>query len=620
MLTKNSKAYITGAGKFLPGKPVSNEEMENFIGTINGNHSRLKEHMLKQNGILSRYYALDSDQQPTTSVAGMIAEAIKDCIGHTSININEIDFLAAASTQPDIPVPGLASMVHGELRNSACEIVSINSICSSGMMAIKSAMLQVNSDGKKNSVASAGEFASRFFKSKRFSDHERISMDIEFLRWMLSDGAGALLIQPEPSLLKHSLEIEWIDIRSYAHLFEVCMYAGSKKNGDGTIQKSWLDYDNFTMADEDGAIYLRQDARLVDNVVMLGVQRFFELVDEGKINPSAIDHLLCHYSSHHFKSAIRTLMEKGGCVIPEEKWFSNLYSKGNTGAASIFIMLEELLNEKSLKAGERILCMVPESGRFITSFMLLTVHEPVKDHAKKYFTAIRPPEIKGAVNPVQEWLVRQLTSVWINFETSLNQVPIVDKINRGVLPVAEYKLLLLNLRQQVIDGSQWIARAASNVSMDYFEVRSSFITHSRDEHRDYQLLEKNYLNLGGTLEEIKTGEKNIGSEALSAFMFFRASQPNPFDLLGGMFIIEGLGNRLAGKWGRAIKEQLDLQDDQVSFLLYHESSDADDNHFERFEKAIQSDLLTADIAKRIVKTAKTVAKLYVMQLQEIGNY
>ena len=107
MLTKNSKAYITGAGKFLPGNPVLNDEVENFIGTINGSNSRLKEHMLKQNGILSRYYALDSDQQPTTSVAGMIAEAIKDCFGHTSININEIDFLAAASTQPDIRCPDL---------------------------------------------------------------------------------------------------------------------------------------------------------------------------------------------------------------------------------------------------------------------------------------------------------------------------------------------------------------------------------------------------------------------------------------------------------------------------------------------------------------------------------
>jgi 3-oxoacyl-[acyl-carrier-protein] synthase-3 len=183
-----------------------------------------------------------------------------------------------------------------------------------------------------------------------------------------------------------------------------------------------------------------------------------------------------------------------------------------------------------------------------------------------------------------------------------------------------YKSLLLNLRQQVIDGSQWIARAASNVSMEYFPVRSSFIRHSSDEHRDYQILEKNYINCGGKEEDIYAGEKNIGSEALSAFMFHRASQPNPFDLLGAMFIIEGLGNRVSGKWGRAIREQLNLKDDQVSFFLYHESSDSNDNHFERFEKAIQSELLTEAMARKIVKTAKVVARLYRMQLEEIDNF
>jgi 3-oxoacyl-[acyl-carrier-protein] synthase-3 len=87
-----------------------------------------------------------------------------------------------------------------------------------------------------------------------------------------------------------------------------------------------------------------------------------------------------------------------------------------------------------------------------------------------------------------------------------------------------------------------------------------------------------------------------------------------------MFIIEGLGNRVAGKWGRAIKEQLDLEDNHVSFLIYHETSDSNENHFERFENAIASELLTMTIAKQIVKTAKTVARLYRLQLEELGNY
>jgi 3-oxoacyl-[acyl-carrier-protein] synthase-3 len=218
---------------------------------------------------------------------------------------------------------------------------------------------------------------------------------------------------------------------------------------------------------------------------------------------------------------------------------------------------------------------------------------------------------------VQSKLIRQLSNVWIDFETGLNQVPIVDKINRGKLRIEDYKLLLLNLRQQVSEGARWIARAASNITIEAFDLRSTFIRHAAEEHRDFQMIERDYVSVGGNLEEILSAEKNIGSEALSAWMFHRASQENPFDLLGAMFIIEGLGMRLAQKWGKKICEQLELKPEQVSFLLYHGAND--ENHMERFERAVSSGLLTEKIAARIVKTAKVTARLYKLQLEELGN-
>jgi 3-oxoacyl-[acyl-carrier-protein] synthase-3 len=368
---------------------------------------------------------------------------------------------------------------------------------------------------------------------------------------------------------------------------------------------------------------LKQDIKLVNNTINLGVQHLFELIDKGEIDPKKMDWLVCHYSSEYFKQPIVELLKKGGLEIADEKWFTNLHEKGNTGSASIYIMLEELLYSGRLQPNQEIICMVPESGRFITTFMKLKVVGDAKEEKQPLISKddeILAPEIHIDNKPIQEKLVRDLTQIWVDFELSLRNTPIIDRIYNGTISLEDYKLLLLNLRQQVIDGSQWIARAASNVSMDYFDIRSSFISHSRDEHKDYQILEKNYINCGGKKEDLYSGEKNIGSEALSAYMFHKASQPNPFDLLGGMFIIEGLGNRLAGKWGRAIQHELDLKDDQVSFFIYHETSDSNDNHFERFEKALNSELLTEEMAKRVSKTAKVVAKLYQMQLAEIGNY
>jgi 3-oxoacyl-[acyl-carrier-protein] synthase-3 len=427
------------------------------------------------------------------------------------------------------------------------------------MMAIKNAFLHVAAGEVARAIACAGELPSRMFKAGRFErqaaicERGELPVETDFLRWMLSDGAGALLLEDRPSARGLSLRIDWIELRSHAHLYDVCMYAGvNKVNGcrkaagaDGAVAKTegangltgktWLDYDSFAEADEDAAINLKQDLKLVNHIVGLGVQHFFQLIDQGRIDPAALDWLLCHYSSEYFRQPILDLLQKGGLVIPPGKWFTNLHTKGNTGSASIFLMLEELLYSGKLRVGQKLLCMVPESGRFITSFMQLTVVDAEGLRAGggglRADDPIEAPVIRTTGRPLQEWLVRQLVSVWVDFESALRKVPIVGKIYAGTLTIEEYRLLLLNLRQQVIDGSQWIARAASNVTMEYFETRSAFITHSRDEHRDYQILEKNYIACGGVREDLYSGTKNIGSEALSAYMFHKASQPNPFDLL-----------------------------------------------------------------------------------------
>ena len=621
-----TKVYITATGSYLPNEPVANEEIESFLGLINETPSRTKNIFLRKNGIKSRYYALDKQQNTTHKAYEMAALAVKNCIASSSLSSSEVEMLSAATTQSDLPVPGFASMVHAESGIGRCGLASHQSVCAASLMAIQNAYLQVKSGTVNNAVCCAAELPSRMFKAKRFEGQQAFAngetalpLETDFLRWMLSDGAGAMLLQNVQGQ-NLSLAIEWVDLKSYAHAYELCMYTGTQKE-EGNVGKTWLDYDNISDANKAGALNLKQDMSQVDNIVKLGIQRFFELVDENQFNPDEIDWLVCHYSSHHFRPQIVDFLKKGGVEIPADKWFTNLYTTGNIGSASIFVMLDDLVKSGKLQVGQKVLCMVPESGRFITGYMLLTVTGENREVSfSEDISEIKPPEIRIQDKPIQEWLVRQLSGVWFDFERGLQQVPIVKKIFNGTLTLEEYKRLLVNLRAQVIDGSQWIARAASNVSIDYFPVRSAFIRHSSDEHKDYQILEKNYINCGGSEDEILTGTKNIGSEALSAYMFHRASQPNPFDLLGGMFIIEGLGNRVSGKWGRAIQQQLNLGKDQVSFFIYHESSDSNDNHFERFEQAIQSELLTKEMAEKIVKTAKVVAKLYTLQLQELDNF
>jgi len=611
--------YITSLGVFLPNKPIANNEIEDYLGLINGKESSLKNRILNQNGITTRFFAINKKQETTHSNAELAANAVNSAIKKSSLRASDIQLLTTGTTQGDLPIPGFASMVHALLDFSTCEVASFQSVCASSIMALKNAFIQIKSNEKDNAVCVASEFSSRLFKASRFEGQKikRTSFDTEFLRWMLSDGAGALVLENKIPNKGLALKIEWIDLESHANKFPLCMYTGKNNNMDEN-ELTWLDYPDYESASKAGAINLKQDVKLLNKVVQTGVNHYFDLIDRGKINPKEIDWLCCHYSSEFFKKPIKELMKKGGGEIPEKKWFSNLTTKGNTGAASIFIMLEELMYSGKLKEGNTILCMVPESGRFITSFMKLTVVGNESKHIKYPIRKIQAPELNINKTKTSEWLIRNLTKVWIDFENNLLNVPIVTKIHNGNLCLDDYKLLLVDLRQQVIDGAQWISRAASNIDIELFELRSAFIKHTAAEHKDYQILEKNYLNIGGEKDLILYGKKNIGSMALTSFMFQEASKPNPINLLGSMFIIEGIGKRLAAYWGNMIKEQLDLNEDQVSFFTYH--GIADENHFHNLEKAMNHPLMHMDLAKQIVKTAKVTARLYQMQLEELGNY
>ena len=615
--------YITSMGVHLPGPAINNDEIEDYLGKINNEPSKLKHRILKQNGIETRHYAIDKTQKTYINNASMAANSVINAIDKSNVRLDKIQLLATGTTQADLPIPGFGSMVHAKLPVNKCEIASFQSVCASGVMALNNAYLNIASGKKENAVALGSELASRLFKSSRFDGQgmKDVPFDTEFLRWMLSDGAGAAVLQDKPHENQLSLKIEWIDLQSSANEHPVVMFTG-KNDNKNEDEITWLDYPSYEEASANGAINLKQDVRLLNDVIKTGITHYFELIDRGMFKTEEIDFLCCHYSSEFFKGQIQDLLIKGGAYISEEKWFSNLKTKGNTGSASIYIMLEELLYSGKLKAGQKILCMVPESGRFITSYLLLTVVGPSNSsETHEVQTAIREveaPELILQPSEVAEWLVRQLTQVWINFETELLNVPIIHKIHSGNLSREDYKLLLHDLRQQVIDGSQWISRAASNIDIELFDLRSAFIKHSAAEHKDYQILERNWVAMGWNLEDILTGNKNIGSMSLSSFVFNQASKNNPLDLMGSMFIIEGIGKRLAAYWGELMQKQLHLSDDQVSFFTYH--GVADENHFHNLEKALDHPKMTIEIAQRIVKTAKVTAKLYKMQLQELGNY
>lgn len=631
--------FITAAGAYFPGEPVDNDRIESILGLIDGKPSRLKNRILKSNGIRTRHYALDEQGRTTELNEELAVKALRAALNRSELRLDEIEMLAAGTTQGDVPIPGFASMVHGRLGGRPMEILSVGGVCCASMAALAGAYRAVATGQRRNAVVVGSELVSRSLKGTRFQRESEAALadahldemrgsyrdfDADFLRWMLSDGAGSVVLESQPHATGLSLRIEWIELKSFANEYETCMYAGIAHKDAPRAGNTWLDQATIVEADRAELMRIRQDTGLLPQIVKLGVEEYLRLIERGSIVPEELDHFLCHYSSHFFKSEIVKLLDEARLAIPEEKWFTNLYTRGNTGAASIFIMLEEALNGGRFRPGEKILLMVPESGRFTVSFALLTCVGPDAQPEAKLAMATGTVEsplgegVNTGVDPVLRKLLLDLAIVWADFERMLRATPIVRRIEAGQATVKDYRMLLRNMRQQVMEGARWIARAASNISVELFPIRSMFISHAGDEHRDFQMLERDYCAVGGSLEEIVSTPKNIGSEALSAFMFHRASQPDPLDLLGAMFVIEGLGRQKAGQWAKALQTQLKLAEGQVSFLSYHGQND--DNHFDRLREVLASGVVNEDVARRIVKTAKVVARLYALQLEEMDNF
>ena len=228
--------------------------------------------------------------------------------------------------------------------------------------------------------------------------------------------------------------------------------------------------------------------------------------------------------------------------------------------------------------------------------------------------ALDRPEVLTELG--QETL-RRLIRAWFDFERRLAQVPIVQRLDLGQFNLDDYQNLLLNLRPQVVEGARWISRCASSFDRDNADVRSVIIGHAQDEHRDYEVLESDFVKSGGDLDLLRAQTRNPGSEALHCFLMYRASQPNPVDLLGAMWIIEGLGEKMASDWAKRVDELIGDADDFTHFLRYH--GENDDSHMEKLYGLVDRVVTSEAVADRVVRTAKVVGRLYAMQLEEIDN-
>lgn len=380
--------YVTASGAFLPNPPVDNEAMEEVLGCVGGKPSRYRRMVLRANGIRTRHYAWRDGRQ-THLNEELAALAVQQALQDRNWSVSELSMLAAATTLPDLMMPGFGSMVHGRLGTRPLDVLTTAGVCCASMSAFKAAANSIRVGEHPNAVVVGSEMPSPALRATRFEKESELAparsgaadsyqfFNADFLRWMLSDGAGAVVLESQPHPQRLSLRLDWVEFRSYAHAFPTCMYMGTTSPQDVRVGSTFQSFETYAQAEAAGVFVMRQDTRLLPLglVGSVGVEAK-RLRDQGLLVPEKVDHFLPHLSSHVFSSLMAETFQSHGIHIPPEKWFTNLATKGNTGAASIFILLDEALRSSRFRPGEKVLCMVPESGRFSVSYAQFTVCNP----------------------------------------------------------------------------------------------------------------------------------------------------------------------------------------------------------------------------------------------------
>jgi 3-oxoacyl-[acyl-carrier-protein] synthase-3 len=282
-------------------------------------------------------------------------------------------------------------------------------------------------------------------------------------------------------------------------------------------------------------------------------------------------------------------------------------------------MLDEFYRTHAaeLKVGDQLFGFVPESGQFTVAYFLLEVvgsaHAAESTGQPIEPDTLAPPPVAPSAEhaPAIAAMLKDLMEVWHDYRSEVFRTDLARSILDGTVKRGAYLAWMASWIPQVREGSLWMRRAVSSMGPELRSLAQLVQTHAGEEQLDWQVLYQDYRNAGGALP-LHALRMNPGGEALNAFMHAYASRPDPVGLLGGIYIIEGTGQRIVPTLLPRLKSTLGLSSSLLQFMAYH--GENDQSHMLRWLEAVK---LAAEFAphatSQIVQVAQSVAALYLQQ-------
>ncbi|MGN0298828.1 MAG: beta-ketoacyl-ACP synthase III [Lachnospiraceae bacterium] len=307
--------HIVAAGRALPKKVVSNEDLSHIVETND-------EWIRTRTGICQRYICEEESCQ------SLAIEAAKKVLQKTEINREEIGAVVVATTTADYVFPSVACMVQNALELST-EVISfdLSAACSGFLYGLEVCRGLLLTGRKKYALLIGCEQLSRITD---FKDRTTCVL--------FGDGAGAVVLELSDALFTHR--------------------AWSEGNADALSCRG-VGYSEA---------YIKMDGSSVFKFAVKVIKEGIDAVlEDAGLTMEQIDFVVCHQANQRIIQHMQK--QYRGC---ENKFYINIGKYGNTSAASIPIALDEMMEEGLLKSGMRIICVGFGAG-FTWSSALITV-------------------------------------------------------------------------------------------------------------------------------------------------------------------------------------------------------------------------------------------------------
>ena len=301
-------ARVVGTGSFLPGEPVSNNDLvARGIDTSD-------EWIVERTGIRRRHLA-----EPDVTASQLAYEAATRAIAAAGCQPSDIDLIIVATSTPDYIFPSTAALLQARLgiANGGAAF-DLQAVCTGFAYALATAEKFIRSGSHRRALVVGAEVFSRILD---WSDRGTCVL--------FGDGAGAVVLEAaeQPGILATALHADG------SHNAILCV--------PGQVNRGSITGDPFLRMD--GQAVFKFAVRVLSEVAK-------EVLDKAGLGIDEIDWLIPHQANIRIMQA--TAKRLG---VPADKVVSTVGEHGNTSAASIPLALDLAVRDGRIRRGQKIL-------------------------------------------------------------------------------------------------------------------------------------------------------------------------------------------------------------------------------------------------------------------------